>query len=470
MTAFVLFFGIGFSTVPETQAKASNDFSQPFGLLVHNKNKETTLTRVKALEVLMKYFAEVPYEKTQSAEIGFKDINRQARAFHYLEKACGLGLISCDEAKFFPYEPVTQAGFLNWFFRLKYFETPHALSLKYPYLASEAARSWLEARRLNLLVDTEMTYRVVQELLYRNRTVESNYDLPYIEGLTFDEEDVNANNYNNIQEIDMILSQLNQVLISFKTNEVLSEGEEVYLKTIGKNYNAFLDLKTSLLETPYLIRQYPDMDPQVRDAIREHNLQNILYRHSYFYGDNAGYRQHNLKTGVVKFNGKVFMDDEVIDYWDMISDNNLSEFKYGWVIANGIEQWQFGGGICGSSTMIFIPAWKAGLEIVERRNHTIYYPDLYPREDIGLDATVYRPAPNLKIRNNTGSPIVFNVIDDTETETLTVEIIGNKPYKTIDYEGPNFVGPRHVKWVRHIEDFSGKIVSEALESRYRIIH
>jgi len=91
-------------------------------------------------------------------------------------------------------------------------------------------------------------------------------------------------------------------------------------------------------------------------------------------------------------------------------------------------------------------------------------------EDIGLDATIYRPPPNLKIRNNTNSPILFHVTDDTENKTITVELIGNSPYREVRIEGPIYETRTKVKWIRHMEDFNGNIKSEELVSRYGAIY
>ena len=87
-----------------------------------------------------------------------------------------------------------------------------------------------------------------------------------------------------------------------------------------------------------------------------------------------------------------------------------------------------------------------------------------------MDATVFRPKPNLIMKNNTGSPIVFVVENDTKKEIINIKIIGNNPYKNIKIEGPIFVKKNDVKWVRHYEDFDGKITSDVLESRYNVIY
>ena len=57
----------------------------------------------------------------------------------------------------------------------------------------------------------------------------------------------------------------------------------------------------------------------------------------------------------------------------------------------------FGGGICQVSTTLFNAAFFAGLEIVERKNHSIYI-DHYPK---GRDATVSAGGPNMRFRNDT---------------------------------------------------------------------
>ena len=54
----------------------------------------------------------------------------------------------------------------------------------------------------------------------------------------------------------------------------------------------------------------------------------------------------------------------------------------------------FGGGICQVSTTLFNAAFFAGLEIQERKNHSIYIPH-YPK---GRDATVSAGGPNLRFQ------------------------------------------------------------------------
>ena len=402
----------------------------------------------------------------KKVKIAFTDIKPTSKAFYYAQKGCELNLFDCSAEKFNPYQTISQRDFLEWFFKLKYMKNPSYLKNKYPFIRSNHLRVWLEARRLNLLSDNRITYKAIQDFLYRHKVVEANFNQAFREGLVVNSEEIDAKNFHSLKEIDLIIDNLDEIVENFEGKKKLNVKEENYLNKQKKNLKTFQQLKGSLLESPYILQQRPGLDPEVTRAVRDHGLQEILFSHSYDYSKNAAYRKYNLTTGVKKMHGKVFEPGEVIDYWKIISDRNLWDFKYGWVIANGTEEWLFGGGICGSSSLVFLPSWKAGLEILERRNHSKYFTSLYPMQDIGLDATVYRPRPNLKMRNNTDSTIVFNVIDDKENQIITVEIIGNQSYKNIRIEGPIFINRNYIKWIRHFEDFDGKITSEILESRY----
>lgn len=457
-----------FSFVPSSHAKADNEFSKEYGLLVHNLNQDRGVPRIKALNVLFNYF-DVDV-KSGSADISFSDVKPESRAFNTVNKGCQLNFYDCSTGNFQPMRSISQKDFLSWFFKLKYLKKPNYLDKLYPKISDEHLKVWLEARRLNLLSDNEITYKVLQDFLYRNSVVEEHLDQPYREGLMVDLKEINANNYHSLKEINLIQNNLREIIREFDKKDDLDAREKSYLSDTRKKLEVFNELKESLVETPYILRKRPDLDPDVTRTIRRYGLQEILYSYSYDYSKNAPYRKYNLATGVMKMAGRVFMPNDEIDYWKIISDKNLSDFKYGWVIAQGEEQWQFGGGICGSSSMVFLPSWSAGLEILERRSHSKYYTNLYPLEKIGLDATVYRPKPNLRIRNNMDSPIVYNVTNDTENQILTVEIIGNKDYKDVRIEGPIYEKWNLIKWVRHYEDFDGKIISDVLESRYGSIY
>ncbi|MBN2095867.1 VanW family protein [Candidatus Peregrinibacteria bacterium] len=426
------------------------------------------VSRIKVLEVFLKYFSNIHPTK-ESIEMVFEDISDDPNVEAYVQKGCDLGLFSCSRGYFYPYRPINQHDFLEWFFKLKYNQKPNFLQETYPKIKTDTLRRLREARRLNLLTDDKITYRLFQQFLYRNEVVEANLNQPFSYTLTLNFDDINLVNYHNPKEIDYIQGNLKRIVSNLEGKKNTSK-EIRYLRDLKNQIQAFDDLKETLADNPYVLNERSDLDPQVVQTIRAYGLQQVLYSYSYDYSKNAAYRQHNLLTGVKKMHGRIFGPGDVIDFWQILSEKGLAEFQYGWVIAGSTEEWQFGGGICGSSSLVFLPSWKAGLEILERSNHSKYFSYLYPMADIGLDATVYRPHPNLKIRNNTFDPIVFSVVDDKENKTVTIEVIGNSPYKEVRIEGPIFVSRNHIKWVRYLEDFDGHVINEPLESYYSVIY
>ncbi|HEX2986556.1 MAG TPA: VanW family protein [Chloroflexota bacterium] len=75
-----------------------------------------------------------------------------------------------------------------------------------------------------------------------------------------------------------------------------------------------------------------------------------------------------------------------------------------------------GGGICQVSTTLFNAVFFAGLDVVERWNHSIYI-DHYPK---GRDATVTGGGKNLRFKNDTGHYVWIRGTSDGITTTITI--------------------------------------------------
>jgi vancomycin resistance protein YoaR len=92
----------------------------------------------------------------------------------------------------------------------------------------------------------------------------------------------------------------------------------------------------------------------------------------------------------------------------------------------------FGGGICEVSTALFNAVFFAGLEVVERKNHSIFI-DHYPK---GRDATVSAGGPNLRFRNDTGHYIWIRGSSDGITTTFN--IYGTSEGRKVKYSVGDF--------------------------------
>jgi vancomycin resistance protein YoaR len=83
-----------------------------------------------------------------------------------------------------------------------------------------------------------------------------------------------------------------------------------------------------------------------------------------------------------------------------------------------------GGGVCQVSTTFFRAALNAGLPIVERRSHSYrvaYYEQGFSP---GLDATVFDPTTDLKIKNDTDNYILIQTIFNEKESRLTFDLYG----------------------------------------------
>ena len=98
---------------------------------------------------------------------------------------------------------------------------------------------------------------------------------------------------------------------------------------------------------------------------------------------------------------------ETFDYSKIIAQ---TEAKFGYkeapVILNGNLVPGIGGGICQVSTTLYNAVLRSGLEIVERRNHSL--PVSYVT--LGQDATFANGYINFKFRNNTDAYLWIRTI------------------------------------------------------------
>jgi hypothetical protein len=99
LLAFVLVF---FTFSSNTFAKAPSGYGGTYGLLVHQKNQDQAVTRIKALEVLLKFFPD--------ATDSLIDIRDNT-------KVCDLPFLNCGN-RFYAYQPISQKDFLIWFYQL----------------------------------------------------------------------------------------------------------------------------------------------------------------------------------------------------------------------------------------------------------------------------------------------------------------------------------------------------------------
>jgi vancomycin resistance protein YoaR len=105
---------------------------------------------------------------------------------------------------------------------------------------------------------------------------------------------------------------------------------------------------------------------------------------------------------------------------------------------------EIGGGLCQIGTTMFRAAMNAGLEITERRNHSLmvsYYNDL-SNGNPGTDATIYDPGTDFRFRNDTGHHILITSELNDKTGDLFFTLWG-----TSDGRKGYYIPPKVSKWI-----------------------
>lgn len=184
-------------------------------------------------------------------------------------------------------------------------------------------------------------------------------------------------------------------------------------------------------------------------------------------------RTGNVRLSASAINGKILKPGEVFSYNETVGERTYEQgYKDASVyVSSGIED-QLGGGICQTSSTLYMSILRARLEIVERYNHsyTVVYAPL------GEDATVYWGSLDFKFANSLEMPI--KIIAFQEKDYVVVKILGTKtddhivkietlvlshtPYTTSTVLNPDLA---HGKTVQKVEGHSAYSVET-----YRVIY
>ena len=135
----------------------------------------------------------------------------------------------------------------------------------------------------------------------------------------------------------------------------------------------------------------------------------------------------NLSLASKKINEYEIMPDEIFSFWKIIGNPNY-EFKKGRTLLSGQIKEEIGGGICQVSGIVYNVSLIAGLQILERYNHSV---DIYTEETrfapLGLDATVVFGYKDLRIKNNYNFPIKFEI--QVHKNQIKIELLSTNKIK-----------------------------------------
>ncbi|WP_407570350.1 VanW family protein [Deinococcus altitudinis] len=189
---------------------------------------------------------------------------------------------------------------------------------------------------------------------------------------------------------------------------------------------AVLDPKiTSIVLTPKVSQ--PTL--KLADLPDASKLTLIATGKSTYYHSSAA-RRVNITNAAAKINGAVVAPGENFSFLDNLGGISPENgFVTGLIISAGRTVDGLGGGVCQVSTTTFRALYQAGLPVVERNQHA--YRVGYYEPQVGYEAAVYDPGKDLKMKNDTGGPILVKTINDNARSTLTVQVWGLPQTRTV---------------------------------------
>ena len=197
-------------------------------------------------------------------------------------------------------------------------------------------------------------------------------------------------------------------------------------------------------------------------------------------------RRSNVKLSAASINEYVMNSGDVFSYNDVVGQRTAARgYQAAPAYVQGETVDEIGGGICQTSSTLYLACLRSNLEITERYAHR-YVPAYITA---GMDATVSWGGPDYKFTNNSLYPI--KIVTIYENNYLTVRILGTNvdgtsvkmtnehlsttPYETVYEDDPTLApGTEKVKTTpytgykyrtyRNVYDANGKLISSTYEA------
>ena len=143
-------------------------------------------------------------------------------------------------------------------------------------------------------------------------------------------------------------------------------------------------------------------------------------------------RVTNIRLSAAAINECVLMPGEEFSYNQVVGKRTAAKgYQEGPAYVNGKTVMEIGGGICQTSSTLYLACLRADLKIVERKNHG-YVPAYIPW---GMDSAVSWGGPDYRFVNNKDYPV--KIVTAFDGESVEVKILGTNPdgrYADVTFE------------------------------------
>lgn len=309
------------------------------------------------------------------------------------------------------------------------------VSLESAELAKKQAEAILAAGSLTLTYQTQQFTVDINSLGGWITTIADGTNLL----VDFDRDKINAylqtiSPLINSQPQDAMLAVVNGVVT---VTQQSSNGVAVdYDATIAKVLAALrlrLDSTAELASQTVAISFSTSKPSITQETLASLGLKDLISTGTTSFTGSPKNRISNITVGAKLISGALIKPGETFSTLGRLGKIDASSgFLPELVIKDNKTVPEFGGGLCQVSTTLFRAAMNAGLEIVARQNHS--YRVSYYEPPVGMDATIYDPAPDFKFKNDTpGYILVQGKVTGTK---ITFEFYGTKDGRTVSMTDP----------------------------------
>lgn len=181
------------------------------------------------------------------------------------------------------------------------------------------------------------------------------------------------------------------------------------------------------------------------------------------YASSSSNRKFNIKKAASSLNGKVIKPGQTFNFNATVGSASKSAgYKNAKVIVDGKFVDGYGGGVCQVSSTLFNAALNSGMDITQRRNHSVkisYLP-------AGYDAAVSYGSLNLKFKNTYKVPVKIKA--NANNSTITIDIVAlDKTTKKVVSLNRTKQGSNTYTVHRTIKENNVVIKKDSFRSTYR---
>lgn len=234
--------------------------------------------------------------------------------------------------------------------------------------------------------------------------------------------------YNIEKTVTLLESIRKETYIDPQNAEIKINNGKIEIKPHTPGLLVDVDKSLKTIDNFLINREWNDVEIYIVEVLPDVTTQRVEYItyklgefETAFNPDNES-RVHNIKTACNKINQKLLLPDE-----EFSMDRTLGErteqngYKRAKVIVNNELVDGLGGGICQVTSTAYNSVLLSGLEVLERRNHTL--PSSYI--EMGRDATISQGYIDFRFKNNSGYTVLIEA--KTVGNKVIVTIWGREP-------------------------------------------